>query len=166
MPRGVSERTLATDPDLMDEPMQAAPPDDDTADLPPGLIVPTNLTPTIDLTRPEDAPDLADGEWSKRHLLQFLARQPKDMVFIPKENWEAKGEDTYQYVGLQGHSFRVVKGRAVMVPVQIAAIIKQSQADFPTAQSQQKKNQLTDIRDLPPDPNSKGLPGAEVYLDR
>jgi hypothetical protein len=134
--------------------------------LPPGLIVPTNLTPSIDRTRPEDAPDLADGEWSKQHLLQFLARQPKDMVFIPKETWELKGEDTYQYVGLQGHSFRVVKNKAVMVPVQIAAIIKQSQEEFPTAQSRQHKNQLTDIRDLPTNPYSKGLPGAEVFLDR
>lgn len=151
-------------PEAPDMEQPAALPDDDY--IPPGLIVPTNLTPAVDLTDPRDAPDLADGEWSKQHLLQFLARQPKDMVFIPKETWEAKGEDTFQYVGLQGHSFRVVKNKAVMVPVQIAAIIKQSQEEFPTAQSQQKKNQITDIRDLPINPYSKGLPGAEVFLDR
>lgn len=131
-------------------------------DIPPGLIVPTNRTPAIDLTDPMDAPDLKDGEWSKAHLLQFLARQPKDMVFIQKESWEAQGEDTYQHVGLQGHSFRVLKGQAVMVPIQIAEIIKYSQNPFPTMQSQAKKQQLTDFTNLPPDPRAKGVPGVDV----
>jgi hypothetical protein len=139
-----------------------AAPDDDM----PNLIVPTNLAPVIDLTKPEDCPDLPDGEWSKRHLAQFLARQPRDMVFIPKESWEPKGVDCFQIVGLQGHYFRVVKDKAVQVPVQIATIIKQSQEEFPTMQSKSRRQQLTDVRDLPDLPGARGAQGVEVFVNR
>lgn len=122
---------------------------DAAADEGPSLIRPRNLTPTIDLSRPEDAPDLPGGEWSKRHLLQFLARQPYDTVFIPKENWEPKGVPTFQTVGYLGHWFSIKKGEATDVPVQIAAIIKQSQEDYPTMQSKSIRRQLTDLNDLP-----------------
>jgi hypothetical protein len=135
---------------------------EDEADLP-SLIVATNRTPTIDPTNPEDCPDRPDGEWSKGHLLRFLARQPKDMVLIPKEAWEPKGEDTYQTVGYLGHWFRILKGKPVQVPLQIAAVIEQSQRDFPTSQSQAKRRQLTDIRDLDP-AGGRGVGGVEIFL--
>lgn len=154
MPKGVYER-------------QAPPTDEhdpnDVSDIP-GLIVPVQQTPVIDLSRPEDAPDLPDGEWSKRHLAQFLARQPRSMVFIPKEGWEPKGEDTFQFVGFQGHGFSVVKNKPVSVPIQIAAIIEQSQEEFPTSQSKFRRRQITDVRDLPIDPNGRGVAGPEVVL--
>ena len=120
------------------------------------------MTPTIDLSNPEDAPDMPDGEWSKRHLAQFLARQPRTVVFIPKEGWEPKSEDTFQFVGLNGHGFTVIKGRPVSVPIQIAAIVEQSQEEFPTAQSQLRKRQITDIRDLETGPG--GVAGTEVFV--
>lgn len=172
MPRGVYDRSKSTmpSPDLT---VGSVPPLPDPPGIPiqaladdelPNLIVPLNVTPVIDLNRPEDAPDMADGEWSKRHLLQFLARQPRSMVFIPKENWEAKGEDTFQTVGLQGHWFRVRKGHPESVPIQIATIIEQSQEDFPTSQARLRKRELTDIRDLPPSSDSRGMPGVEVHV--
>jgi len=139
--------------------------DDDDGDMP-NLIVPHRPKQMIDLSKPEDSPDLPEGEWSKRHLLQFLARQPRDIVYIPKENWEPKGEDTFQVVGLQGHWFHIRKGNTESVPIQIAEIIKNSQMEFPTAQSQLMKRQITDIRDLPQTPDSRGVPGTEVFLGR
>ncbi len=141
---------------------QQTAPDDDL----PSLIVPRRPAPMIDLSRPEDSPDLPDGEWSKRHLVQFLARQDRTMVFIPKENWEPKGEDAFQIVGYQGHWFRVRKGRPESVPIQIGAIIEHSQEEFATMQSQAKKRVLTDITDLAPAPGSLGVPGHETYLNR
>jgi hypothetical protein len=129
----------------------------------PNLVVPTVLTPTIDLSDPMDCPDMPDGEWSKRHIGQFLARQPRDMVLIPKEGWEPKGEDTYQIVGYLGHWFRVLKGKPVSVPIQISALIQQSQRDFPTTQSQAKRRELTDIRDLPDASRGRGV-GVEVFV--
>ena len=153
MPKGVYERP-APSADLIPDP-------NDVSDIP-GLIVPVQTAPVIDLSKPEDAPDMPDGEWSKRHLAQFLARQPRTVVFIPKENWEPKGEDTFQFVSLQGHGFSVIKGRPVSVPIQIATIIEQSQQDFPTSQSQLRKRQVTDIRDLETGPG--GVQGAEVFL--
>lgn len=132
----------------------------------PGLIVPTNLTPAIDLTDPADCPDRPDGEWSAQHFAQFLARQPRSMVYIKKPDWAPKGEDTYEMVGLQGHRFRVLQGKPVSVPIQIAAIIEQSQDEFPTAQSQLRKRLVTDIRDLPILSDSRGVPGSEVFLNR
>ena len=132
----------------------------------PSLVVPVNRTPTIDLTKPEDCPDQPDGEWSRGHLLRFLARQPRSVVFIPKENWEPKGDDVYQLVGYCGHWFRVRKGRPESVPIQIAEVIENAQKDFPTSQSQNRKRQLTDIRDLGDQPGSMGAPGVEVYLNR
>lgn len=132
----------------------------------PGLIVPVNLTPTLDLSDPADCPDRPDGEWSAQHFAQYLARQPRSMVFIQKPTWAPKGEDTFEMVGLQGHRFRVLQGRPVSVPLQIAAIIEQSQAEFPTQQSQLRKRQITDIRDLPDVPASRGVPGTEVFLPR
>lgn len=115
----------------------------------PSLIRPRRVRPTIDLSNPLDAPDLPDGEWSRAHLNQFLGRQPYDMVFIKLESYEDDGEDHYQTVGFQGHWFSIRKGEAVSVPVQIAAIIKQSQEKFPTMQSQAKKRLLTDLSALP-----------------
>jgi hypothetical protein len=142
----------------------AAPLMTDSDDDLPNLIVKPNVTPTIDLTRLEDCPDLPDGEWSRKHLLQFLARQPYSMVFIPKEDWEPKGEDTFQTIGYMGHWFNVRKGKPERVPLQIATIIEQSQEEFPTMQSKAKKRQLTDLRDLPIAPDSRGVEGAEVSL--
>lgn len=135
-------------------------------EIPSGLIVATPSTPLIDPNNPEDQPDLPDGEWSKGHFLRFLARQPKSMVFLRREPWEPKSGDVYQYVGLQGHSFRVLKDKPVMVPVQIAAIIEQSQEEFPTTQSQAKKRALTNIMDMPAEPGSLGVPGVETFLVR
>lgn len=147
-----------------DEPTVGVPAADEA--IPDGLIRPINRTPTIDLSRPEDCPDLPDGEWSKQHLLQFLARQPRDVVFIPKEPWEPKGEETYQYVGFQGHGFRIRKGRTESVPIQIAAIIEQSQEEFPTTQSQANRRALTNILDMAPEPGSLGVPGVQTFLQR
>ena len=130
----------------------------------PSLIVPKRAAPVIDLSDPNDCPDLPDGEWSRRHLVQFLARQPYDMVFIPKENWEPKGEPAFQTIGYLGHWFSVKKGEGAMVPIQIAAIIKQSQDEFQTAQSQSMRRQLTDISDLPAQPGSRGVEGVEVAV--
>ena len=194
MPKGQYDRTKRSampDPDLTSQPAEMAPPDDDglpsrdelmarlaelevrLASVPaaddgdmPNLIVPTRLAPTIDLNKPEDCPDQPDGEWSKRHLAQFLARQPRTMIFIPKESWEPKGEDSFQTIGFQGHWFRVRKGYPESVPIQIAAIIEQSQQDFPTMQSMAKKRQLVDIRDLPESAGSRGVAGVEVVLNR
>ena len=139
-----------------------SPPSDDD-DLP-SLIIPRRPAPALDLRLPENAPDLPDGEWSKRHLLQFLARQERSMVLIPKEPWEPQGEDAFQIVGYLGHWFHVRKGRPETVPIQIAAIIEQSQDEFPTMQSQAKRRVLTDISDLPPAPS--GVPGSETYINR
>lgn len=133
-------------------------------ETPSTLIRPTVVTPSIDLTRPEDAPDLPLGEWSRVHLNQFLARQPYSMVFIPKENWEPKDQDTFQTIGFQGHWFSVVKGKPVQVPIQIAAVIEQSQEPFPTMQSKAIRRQLTDISDLPQQAGSRGVPGVEVAV--
>jgi hypothetical protein len=132
----------------------------------PGLIVPVNTSPTLDLSDPGDCPDRPDGEWSAQHFAQYLARQPRSMVFIQKPVWAPKGEDTYEMIGIQGHRFRVLQGKPVSVPIQIAAIIEQSQAEFPTQQSQLRKRQITDIRDLPDVPASRGVPGTEVFLPR
>lgn len=161
MPKGVYQRESQA---TISEPENAPdfPPYEATeADLP-NLIVPTRLTPTIDLSKPEDSPDLPDGDWSQRHLAQFLARQPRSLVFIPKEGWEEKGVDTYQAVGYMGSRFRVLKGKPVSVPIQIAAVIEQSQEEFNTQQSQLRRRQITDIRDLPADARSRGVPGVDV----
>jgi hypothetical protein len=167
MPKGVYQRSQSQmsvppmpDPPGIPIPSSVVDPND-VSDIP-GLVVPTRLAPSIDLTRPEDCPDLADGEWSKRHLVQFLARQPRSMVFIPKEGWEAKNEESFQTVGYQGHWFTVVKNKPVSVPIQIAAIIEQSQLEFPTTQSQFRKRQITDIRDLDAGPG--GVQGPEVFV--
>lgn len=162
MPRGQYDRTPPAEVD--DGPIRA-PETIDPATVP-GLIQPVRTTPTIDLSKPEDCPDLPDGEWSLRHLTQFLARQPRSVVFIPKESWEPKGEDTFQGIGLQGHMFRVRKGRPESVPIQIAEIIENSQQEFPTTQAQLRKRVLTDIRDLEPNPASRGVPGVETFLER
>ena len=153
MPRGNYDRTAPNEPTDADDEM-------------PNLIVPVQTAPVIDLTRPEDCPDMPDGEWSRKHLAQFLSRQPRSVVFIPKEGWEAKGEDTFQTVGFQGHWFRVRKGRPESVPIQIAELIENSQKEFPTMQSEMRKRQLTDIRDLPASADSRGMPGVEVALAR
>ena len=166
MPKGVYPRSQTSMPNppppisrgLAGEPDVAAPDDSEMPDL----VVPMNLTPSIDLSKPEDSPDQPEGEWSARHLGQFLARQPRSVVFIPKESWEPKGEDTYQAIGFQGHRFRVRKGRPESVPIQIAAVIEQSQEEFPTQQSQLRRRQITDIRDLPQDLSGRGMLGVDV----
>ena len=142
-----------------DAPRRRAASDDEM----PNLIVPVNRTPTIDLSDPSDCPDQPDGEWSKAHLGRFLAKQPRTMVMVPKESWEPKGEDTYLTVGYCGHWFRVVKNKPVMVPLQIGAIIEQSQREFPTTQAQNKRWQLTDIRDLPDTSRGRGA-GVEIFV--
>jgi hypothetical protein len=129
----------------------------------PNLVVPLVHTPSIDLTKPEDCPDRPDGEWSKQHLGQFLARQPRDMVLVPKEPWEPKGEDTYLTVGYCGHWFRILKGKSVSVPLQIAAVVQQSQRDFPTTQAQDRRLALTDIRNLPDTSRGRGA-GVEIFV--
>ena len=129
----------------------------------PSLIRPVNRTPVIDLTNPEDAPDMPEGEWSLGHLMRFLARQPVDLVLVRKEPWEPKSEDTFLTVGYMGHWFQILKDKTVAVPIQIAAVIQQSQRDFPTTQSQAKRRQLTDIRDLPDESRGRGA-GVEVFL--
>jgi hypothetical protein len=159
MPRGVYERSGAP----VDEPPGATPPSDDDI---PSLVVPQRVAPNINLDDPADSPDLPDGEWSRAHLTRFLARQPYSVVFIPKQQWEPKNEDTFQTVGFQGHWFSIRKGRPESVPIQIATVIEQSQEEFPTFQSQARRRQLTDIRDLPQSSASRGVPGAEVDLGR
>lgn len=151
----MSKHEPQTPAPLMDDEPEIAMPQDGGPSL---LIRPKRITPTIDLSDPRDCPDLPDGEWSRAHLNQFLARQPYDMVFIKVEPYEDDGEPHYQIVGLQGHWFSVLKGDAVEVPIQIAAIIKQSQAKFPTMQSKAIRRQLTDLTGLPP--QSLGRRGA------
>src|SRR5215475_2747801 len=91
----------------------------DTSEMP-DLVVSHAPSVRIDLTRPEDCADRPDGEWSRAHLGQFLARQPKSMVFIPKEAWEPKAVDCFQIIGYQGHWFRVIKNKPILVPLPIA----------------------------------------------
>jgi hypothetical protein len=48
------------------------------------------------------------------------------------------------------------------VPIQIAEIIENSQKEYPTQQSQMRKRQITDVRDLAPDPRGRGALGVDV----
>lgn len=173
MPRGVYQRRKEApmavhDPDeiaadIRDGGVATAPSSDAEA---PSLIVPKRVAPNIDTSNPLDCPDQPGGEWSRNHLIQFLARQPYDMVYIPKESWENENEDAYQTIGYMGHWFSIKKGEGYMVPVQIAAIVKQSQEKFPTFQSQARKKLLTDLKDLPAQPLGRrgAVEGVEVAV--
>lgn len=128
----------------------------------PSLITPKRVQPGLDLTAPENAPDAPDGEWTRAHMIQFLARQPRVPVYIPKEPWESKHNDCFLTIGYNGIFFTIIKGRSELVPAPIAEIVEQSQEEFPTSQSKAISRQITDIRDLPPGPN--GMAGPEIRL--
>ena len=128
----------------------------------PSLVVPRRVVPGLDLTSPENAPDAPDGEWTRQHLIQFLARQPRQPVYIPRENYEPKNGDIFATVGYNGHFFTIRKGVSEMVPAPIAEIVEQSQQEFPTTQSKAISRQITDIRDLPSGP--MGMAGAEISI--
>ena len=129
---------------------------------PPAVVL--DATPTD----PADLPDLRDGSWSKRHLMAFLARQPKTMVIVPLTPDEQEKPDQLHFkeVGYMGHFFHLQKGIAQTVPVQIAEIIANSLDPFPTQQSRLRRREITDIRALPDGPLGMGKAGVEVVVDR
>lgn len=128
----------------------------------PSLITPRRVVQGIDMSSPENAPDMPEGEWSLGHIVQFLARQPKVPVYIPRESWEPKQGDCFQMIGYNGHIFTIRKGSSELVPAPIAEIVEQMQDPFPTSQAKASQRAITDIRDLPPGP--MGMSGIEVRL--
>lgn len=116
----------------------------------------------------EDLPDRRDGEWSLKHLVQFLGRQEKTMVIIPltADEMEKPDQAHFKEIGYMGHPFHLQKGVAQLVPVQIAEIINNSLDPFPTQQAKLRRREITDVRALPSDPNGRGALGVQIDVGR